>query len=307
VNKSFKILTFDNKVGLMTDAMLLSDLLNTIHNIECDISLVNTLTYNDVADVGIWIQDFDRSMLGNFKKNIFYINEEWFHNSISDLNEFDFVICKNGFAKELLIDIPNVIQLPFISKDMYDPAVNPTRTYLHFAGRAIQKNTESVFQNVHEITLIDPDDKWNAKFDITSNINHVNTYESDEFIRTTLNSHSAHICCSLYESWGHYLFEGLSTGAEIICSDIPVFREHLDPDLVHFIPTEHRIDPDYWYCSDNIDTLYPLRHAFFIDESEFNSKLEEFSPIGKETARRQMFRRIIANNKLTMITFFDSI
>jgi glycosyltransferase involved in cell wall biosynthesis len=122
-----------------------------------------------------------------------------------------------------------------------------------------------------------------------------------------LNAHNVHICPSLYESWGHYAFEGLSTGAEIICSDIPVFREHLDPDLVHFIPTYKSVDLNYKYCKDNIDNLYPLRESYFINVDYLKQLIGEFKPKGTPHMRRMLYKSIMEKNKKLMIDFFKSI
>ena len=139
------------------------------------------------------------------------------------------------------------------------------------------------------------------------NFNHINSYQNTDQICHPLNSHNIHICCSIYESWGHYLFEGLSTGAEIICSDIPVFKEQLNPDLVHFIPTHEKIDMSYLYCSDNATNLYKFRKAFFVDKDYFKNYIENFRPIGKNQERSNLFNDIINNNINLISNFFKNL
>jgi hypothetical protein len=116
-----------------------------------------------------------------------------------------------------------------------------------------------------------------------------------------------HVCISLYESWGHYLFEGLSTGAEIICSDIPAFKEQLDPSLVNFIPTTLNINTDYMYDSDNTNGTFPLRKSFYVDESIFRSTLQNFKPIEKSEERRKLFNHIISRNSQQLIQFLNQL
>ena len=151
--------------------------------------------------------------------------------------------------------------------------------------------------------MVDPYNRYRPNL----NFDHINTYQTDDQIKNILNSHNIHICCSLYESWGHYLFEGLSTGAEIICSDIPTFREHLDPDLVHFIPTEDKIDMSYLYCSDNTNHTFKFRKSFFVDKNYFKKYIENFKPINKNKQRRELFKKIINQNKNLIIDFFKNI
>jgi hypothetical protein len=309
---TFSVLAFDNKVGILTDANLLKRVLATDKN-SCKLQFLEVQSLEDMdvvvpSDVGIWIQNFYEPLFDKFKINILIIHEEWFDHSLDALSRFDHVICKSKYAKDTFFrHLDNVVTLPFISKDMYDPSVATTNSYLHFAGRAIQKNTELLDGLSVDVTLIDPDDKWESKFEIKDNIQHIRTYETDSVIRDTLNSHNIHICCSLYEAWGHYAFEGLSTGAELICSDIPVFREQLDPSLVHFIPTTSGINMDYCYCADNSTGTYPLRKAFFVDKQEFTHTLEHFRPIGKGSERRALFRSIIQHNENQLIRFFNSL
>lgn len=294
----YSLLTFNNYVGLATDVFILKDIL-------CDANIVFLDNFNPShkSDVGIWIQNYYGHFLENFKINVFYINEEWFDYPIEDLKRFNYVICKSKYAYDMVKSYCNAIYLPFVSKDLYNPNIERIDQFLHFMGRSIQKNTELVLNQQNAITLIDPYNRYNPP----PNFNHVNTYQTTEEITHLLNSHNIHICCSLYESWGHYLFEGLSTGAEIICSDIPVFREQLDTNLVHFIPTQEKIDMSYMYCSDNVNNLYTFRKAFFIDENYFREYIENFKPIGKNEERRKLFKYIVDKNKNQLINFFNSI
>lgn len=300
---SFNILTFNNSAGIVTDALLLEKLLK--HNISENVKYQFVGESNlDTADVGIWIQNYDPNLMYLYKKNIFFINEEWAGvNELSNLHLFDYVICKSNYAKKLLSSYHNVIHIPFISIDYYDSSIIRKHSNLHFAGRSIQKNTELVLSTTNNLTLIDPYNRYK----VDENVNHINTYQSKEQLIQLLNSHNIHVCCSLYESWGHYLFEGLSTGAEIICSDIPVFKEQLDTDLVHFIPTVENVDLNYQYDTDNINKKFPLRKSFYIDEIYFKNKIENFEPIGKSEERRKLFNNIINSNNKKITEFITTL
>lgn len=300
---SFNILTFNNSAGIVTDALLLEKLLK--HNISENVKYQFVGESNlDTADVGIWIQNYDPNLMYLYKKNIFFINEEWAGvNELSNLHLFDYVICKSNYAKKLLSSYHNVIHIPFISIDYYDSSIIRKHSNLHFAGRSIQKNTELVLSTTNNLTLIDP----YGRYKVDKNVNHINTYQSFNQISQLLNSHNIHICCSIYESWGHYLFEGLSTGAEIICSDIPVFREQLDPDLVHFIPTSESIDLNYQYDSDNIDKNFPIRKSFYVNKEMYINRLRYLKSKGTDENRRLLFKHIVDKNSKSLIYFFKNI
>jgi len=296
----YTILTYNNYVGIVTDALLLKNLIETKTHYKANINYTNDVNI-DKSNVGIWIQNFNIELMNNFKKNIFFINEEWAGlHELNNLHLFDYVICKSKYAKKLLEPYCNAVYLPFISNDFYDPSIQRNNRFLHFMGKSIQKNTELVLKHDVPLTLIDPDNRYT---DLHNGINHVNSYQPTNMISNILNSHNMHVCISLYESWGHYLFEGLSTGAEIICSDIPSFKEQLDPSLVHFIPTTLNINTNYMYNSDNMSNTFPLRKSFYVDEFVFKSKLQYFEPIGKNIERRNMFKNIVDTHSKNIIKF----
>jgi glycosyltransferase involved in cell wall biosynthesis len=296
------ILTFNNYVGILTDAILLEKIISKVTpNVK--IVFLDNIDESYKSDFAVWIQNYHLHMLDNFKINIFFINEEWFDRSFDDLKKFDFVVCKSKHAYNLLHKYCNCIYLPFVSPDYFNPSIIQENKMLHFMGRSIQKNTELVLKQTHPLTLIDPYNRYRPN----SNIFHINTYQSNDQLMYLLNTHSIHVCISLYESWGHYLFEGLSTGAEIICSDIPVFKEQLDPSLVHFLPAKQNTDLTYLFDNDNRNNLYPLRTSYYVDPIEFRKKLDEFVPIGHSEKRRQLYKDIMETNSSKLFKFFESL
>lgn len=299
----FSILTYNNKVGIVTDAILLKELIH--HNLTSDVDI--KFVYEDCiekSDVGIWIQNYDLNLLNKFNKNIFFINEEWAGvYELSNLNAFDYVICKSSYAMDLLKPYRNVLYIPFISKNYYNESVTKNNSVLHFAGRSIQKNTELILKLKIPITLVDPFNRYIVNENI---INHIKTYQTNKEIDHLLNSHNIHVCCSLYESWGHYLYEGLSTGSEIICSEIPTFKEQLDPDLVHFIPSIEKKDLKYQYDV-NINDTVPLRKSFHVDENVFYETMKNFVPKGSPEKRRALFSDIINRNSNALLKFLKNI
>ena len=300
---NFNVLTYNNGVGIVTDAELLTSLIKSHITIDVEMTFIDKFIKNNY-DVGIWIQNFDINLLNCFKTNVFFINEEWAGiNELSNLHLFDYVICKSEYAKNLLTPYCTTMFFPFISKDYYDPSIIKNNSTLHFAGRSIQKNTELVLSTTNKLTLIDPYNRYR----VNNDIKHINTYQSSGQLSQLLNSHTSHICCSLYESWGHYLYEGLSTGAEIICSNIPTFKEQLDPDLVHFIPTIEKVDLKYDYDADNINKKFPLRKSFYVDTDIYNDTINCLNKKGSTEKRRFLFKHIMDTNSKLLINFFKNI
>jgi len=296
---NFNVLTHNNGVGIVTDAELLTSLIKRHITIDVEIKFIDTFNKNNY-DVGIWIQNFDINLLNCFKTNVFFINEEWAgDHELNNLHLFDYVVCKTNYAKNLLQNYKDVICLPFISRN-YHLDIKREYKYLHFAGRSIQKNTELILKQSQQITLLDP-------YSLHSPPNHfvhINKYQTQEELRVILNTHNIHLCTSLYESWGHYLYEGLSTGNEIICSNIPAFTENLDPELVHFIPTKNEKDLNYAF--DRTEN-FSVRKSFHVDEKILGNLIENFRPIGKNEERRKLFKNIIDTNSLKLIEFFRNL
>lgn len=299
----FSIQTYNNGVGIVTDAVLLKNLITAHISSDVIIQYIDNPMFTP-ADIGIWIQNYDPNKLHYFKQNIFFINEEWASiNELHNFSKFTTVVCKSTYAYKLLSNYgSNLICLPFISPNYHNPNIAITHSFLHFAGRSIQKNTELILQQNIPLTLIDP----YKRYAVSNTINHINTYQTSPQINTLLNSHQTHICISLYESWGHYMFEGLSTGAEIICSDIPVFKEQLDPNLVTFIPSELKTTSNYMYDTDNIDHRFPVRKSFHITNEALSNTLNSFTPNNKRTERIKLFRNIVEKNAINLIQFFKS-
>lgn len=187
--------------------------------------------------------------------------------------------------------------------DYYEPSITKTHLFLHFVGRSVQKNTETVLFLEKELTLVDPYNRYTTN----KNVNRINTYQTKEQLCYILNSHNIHICCSLYESWGHYLYEGLSTGAEIICSEIPTFKEQLDPDLVHFVPINESFNLNYEYDRQNIDKKFPLRKSFYINNNYFIEIINNFKSKGNEQKRRNFFKHLIEKNSQSILNFLKFI
>ena len=203
----------------------------------------------------------------------------------------------------MLSSYHNVIYLPFISKDYYDPNIVRYNSHLHFAGRSIQKNTELILKQSQQITLLDP---YSLHFP-PNHFVHINKYQTQEELQLILNTHNIHLCTSLYESWGHYLYEGLSTGNEIICSDIPAFTENLDPDLVQFVPAKINLDYTYSFDKQNQNGGFPIRQSFHIEQQHLKDIIDNFKPIGKNEERRKLFKNIIGKNSGKLVEFFKNL
>jgi len=263
---------WNNGVGVVNDAILIKSLLNENDIILYDISKQNNYRK---SDIGIFIQNIQSDQLENNNKNIFIINEEWLTEyEICLLDKFDCLIVKSEYAKKLLSNYnKNTINTGFFSLDRYFFPQH-TNQILHLKGKSIQKNHELVWDYKKYVNIIDSNYKYLTENEII--------YE--------LNNHDIHICCSLYEAWGHYLWEALSCSKLVICSEIPVFKEYLNPDLVKFVSTEYICQYTKSFEFLNTDK-YKFRRGYFVDPIEFKKLMDnkeelfEFQRVNKDNIR----------------------
>ena len=137
-------------------------------------------------------------------------------------------------------------------------------------------------------------------------------YLSENDLVYELNNHDIHICCSLYEGWGHYLWEAMSCGKLVICSEVPVFTEYLDPELVKFIPTNGIYKKVMGYEFLDTKIYYKYRRGYFVDEYIFKETLKdknvllEFQKKNSEKIR-SYFLQINKTNKETFLNMIKFI
>lgn len=284
---------YNNGVGVVNDAILIKSLLNERDVVLYDISKENIYRK---SDLGIFIQNIQSNQLENNNKNIFIINEEWLtEHEIRLLDKFDCLIVKSEYAKELLSSYnKNVINTGFFSLDRYFFPTH-TKKILHLKGKSIQKNHELIWNYKKYINILDCNYK----------------YLSENELTFELNNHDIHICCSLYEAWGHYLWEAMSCGKLVICSEVPVFKEYLNPDLVKFIPTKNVYSYNTNYEFLNTKN-YKFRKGYVVDETKFeeviNNKEElfDYQKKNKELIR-DYFLYINNKNKENFLNVFKFI
>jgi len=266
---------WNNGVGIVNDAILLKIVLKKYDVKLYDMSIDNLYRQ---SDLGIFIQNIWVDQILKNKINIYIVNEEWLNNEeLSCLNRFDYIFTKSSYAKSLLdLYHKNVICTGFFSLDRYYFPKH-TNKFLHFKGKSIQKNTELI-KDLNCINILD------------SSID----YLSDNDVMYNLNNHDIHICCSLYEAWGHYLWEAMSCGKLVICSEIPVFKEYLDPDLVKFISTKniHDYNTDYEFLKTK---NYKFRKGYIVNEINFDELLN---------SEKELFEIQKKNNIICWFTWY---
>lgn len=306
-----RIYYWDNGVGVKTDVALIKECLDEVHDCEVfDFSSSNDDCFNhtienNTVDIGIFNQNYDLSLLHYNKINVFIPNEEWLSlEEASNLNSFDYIIVKNSYAKNLFFDLHKNIQvLYFWSRDLYSEYYSgfKNNNILHFAGKSIQKNTESVISR-DDIHIFDSSGRFK---DVRTEKYYYN-FISDNKLQRVFNTCNTHVCPSLYEAHGHYMFEAMLCNKKVIASAIPAWTEQIDPSYLTFVETNHVVvkDNDYEFLeSKDSNTKFPWRRGFITDTDRINYAIDN----SKAKKPRKYTLDLFSKNKKTFLEFFKSI
>ena len=308
--RSCCIYYWDNGVGVKVDVQLIYECL--IKQLNCDIfdfSYLNgdtegyfSLYPNKKYDIGIFNQNFSVDLLHNNKINIYICNEEWLGlPDIENLQYFDYIIVKNNYAKELLKDLhKNIICLYFWSRDLYNSNYNniTDNKLLHFAGKSIQKNTECILNN-EDIYIFDSTGRYSE----VRSINYISSFISDIKLKHIFNTCNTHICPSLYEAHGHYMYEALLCNKNIIASKIPVWEEQIDPDYINFVDTSLSDDESYEFVDKDNKHKFPYRKSFFVNQNDLDKNLYNTN----NKPPRKFIEDLFIKNQKGFFDFFKSI
>ena len=317
LKRSACLYTSNSGVGLTADVSLIQDLLID----EYDITV--TYTHHNIDnpsfdsvfanyDVGIFFQEYDIKWLDRNKINILITNEEWLQSEkLFLLQQFDKIITKSLFAEVLLSPYNNnIVNCGFISKDRYVPNIKKQEQFLHVMGKSSQKGSEHVLTsftgacNHLPLTVIESRD--GCTFETPgANFNYIKDFISEDDLNINFNAHTTHLCPSYNEGWGHYLYEGLSCGALLYVTKLPMFLEWLDPDLVVFL------DCTFQRCSEEIfflnyrNNYYPHQFGWRVSQEDLDSKLlnhKHYLEKHKPELVRTFFKHLIDQNSKKLFT-----
>lgn len=148
------------------------------------------------------------------------------------------IACKTRLAETLFRKVdPRVRFIGFTSEDRHANRVKKDfRHFLHVAGKSTFKGTDALLQLWQEhpewpqLTIVwspvDPYGRPRKRLapDL-SNVRVLHERLSEERLRALQNACGIHVCPSVAEGFGHYIMEGLSTGAVVLTTDGPPMNE----------------------------------------------------------------------------------
>lgn len=265
---SVHLVSNDNGVGLSTDMELLEGML-TEEGYE-----VRRYHWRQQSmprcDVAIFLEMYNPALARYAAKKVGIFNLEWFPSHWRPhLRKFDQLWAKSREAEEIFTKFGlRSHYTGFMSRDLYDPNVPRTETCLHLRGKSSLKGTEAVleawnaFDDLPPLTIIAQEKM------IAPNSVKVLTRMPEKDLVRELNTHRIHVCPSKSEGWGHYITEGMSTGAVIVTTDASPMSDHVQPGRGLLLPVRRtsRRHMAQEYHTSPVDLAHQVRAAMGMGE-----------------------------------------
>lgn len=190
------------------------------------------------VDVVIFVELFNHQLVKYAQRSVGIFNPEWFlpnwKRHIRHLNQ---IWCKSHEAVGVFSRYNRMSYYTgFISRYLADDAVKKERSCVHLQGRSALKNTEAVLEAWRRYPDLPPLTVITSKTStVPPHVQLLGNIPGDELVKQ-LNTHRFHVCPSRAEGWGHYITEGLSTGAYVITTDASPMNEHVRQEWGALIP-----------------------------------------------------------------------
>ena len=208
------------------------------------------------CDVAIFLELFNPNLARYARGMVGIFNLEWFLPRWRPyLPRFKQLWAKSREAEGVYqrLGLRNHRYTGFLTRDLYDPTVPRELRVFHLAGHSKLKNTEAAIKawqdhpGMPPLTIVSNND-----YTVPPGVTLLGR-QTDGRIKQLMNSHQIHLCPSRTEGWGHYITEGLSTGAVVLTTDASPMNEHVHPNGMALIPpassvprgrvAEHTVSP----------------------------------------------------------------
>lgn len=252
--KTINLITRDNGVGLSTDMDLLESVLGpagyNVQRVDYRARVMRT------CDLAIFLELFNASLVRFAHRTVGIFNLEWFASGWEPyLRNFDQLWAKSLEAQRVYDQMGLDSEYTgFLTRDLRDPNTPRTDECFHLRGHSGLKNTEAVIEawrrnpDLPRLTIVSA-----QPLRAPANVQVLGRVPQAELVRL-MNASLVHLCPSRSEGWGHYITEGMSTGAAVVTTDASPMNEHIQPDRGVLVPStgtrsrwkvvEHEVNPD---------------------------------------------------------------
>jgi hypothetical protein len=224
------LISNDNEAGLSTDMHLLEEILTSVGHEVHRIHWTARSMYK--CDVGIFLELMQPRLFPYMSHAVGIFNMEWFRQHWRRyLNNMTQLWAKGEEAHEVfnIIGQKKKSHLTgFASRDMYEPGIAKLDQCFHLKGYSDLKNTPAIIEawrrhpDLPPLTIVSKDPVEN----LPDNVSFKHRITQNELVRL-MNESYMHLCPSRSEGWGHYITEGMSTGAMVISTNASPMNEHV--------------------------------------------------------------------------------
>ena len=309
---SITLFYYDNCVGERKDAQLICDALtnhfdiylNDEQNNVQNVFINGEKKYHDlVSSSKIYICN---NFYASFEDvtSVLICNEEWVSKTyLKIIPDFDFVIVKSNYAKKILENYnDNVVVLPFWSQDRFDSDIKEENQVFHLAGRSIQKGTELLI-DIPGVYVQDATERF--KEDTNLKCNYHGYFLSDKDIDLLYNKSNLHLCPSIYEGHGHYMYEALTCGKKPIVTKIPVWYEYLPDEVVTYLDVEKtKSKNNFDFFSEKYKNEMVFREGFIFDKNQLLNQIENNIDTKFNPEIRKFALELFDKRKKDFLNFF---
>jgi len=216
------IITSLNGVGLERDAYILRDALQ-----GHEVNIVNLLKPRiKRADVNIFCEIIKPNFLKLATKNYFIPNPEWYVMGWDRYLDKVEVLNKTRYSQREF----GGEYIGFTSLDFWNGG-NKVRRFAHYSGKSSYKGTEYIFQawKPEYPTLYVKRDRNPMNVQLPNVEYQYKRLPEDEF-KANFAESQIHLCPSIAEGWGHYIWEAMSAGNVVITTDGAPMNEYISDD-----------------------------------------------------------------------------
>jgi glycosyltransferase involved in cell wall biosynthesis len=252
-----------NGKGLEADQDILKE---ALEKLGC---LVNNIDFEEAkwskADINVFFQILIPAKFPWAPLNWFIPNPEWYQQDIKLLEKIDLILCRTRETERIFRNLgKQVYYLGFTSHDCYQETIQKNYSHLfHLAGGSLLKGTSAIQNIWHShphfplLTVV----KYPSDFIFSqSNLKWIPHRLPLNQLRLLQNECGIHLCPSETEGFGHYIIEGMSTGAVVVTTDAPPMNEFI---------TDHRCLVPYAQKAPSY-----LATNYSVDAKELQNKIE---------------------------------